>query len=101
MRMDLWVGTYLNWQFNSEGERISFSRRKEAHLSSALFDPNAFTPNADHIIVARTLFKRQKAIILEKGKHQRQGTGEKRSGRRDGCAQGASSIKPLDFSEKI
>ena len=56
MRMDLWVGTYLNWKCNSEGERMSFSRRKEAHLSSALFDPNAFTPKADHIIIARPLF---------------------------------------------
>jgi hypothetical protein len=69
MRMDLWVGTDLNWKCNSEGERMSFSRRKEAHLSSALFDPNAFISKAGHIIVARTLFNRQRAIIMEKGKH--------------------------------
>ncbi len=69
MRMDLWVGTYLNWKCNSGGERMSFSRRKEAPLSSALFDPNAFPPKADHIIVARTLFNRQRAIVMEKGKH--------------------------------
>jgi hypothetical protein len=59
----------LNWKCNSEGERMSFPRRKKAHLSSALFDPNVFTPKADHIIVARTLFNRQRAIIMEKRKH--------------------------------
>jgi hypothetical protein len=69
MRIDPWVGTYLNWKCNSEGERMSFSRRKEAPLPSALFDPNAFTLKVDHIIVARTLFNRQRAIIMEKGKH--------------------------------
>ncbi len=69
MRMDLWAGTYLNWKGNPEGERMSLTRIKEAHLSSALFDPSAFTPKADHIIVARILFNRQRAIIMEKGKH--------------------------------
>ena len=69
MRMELWVGTYLNWKCNSEGERMSFSRKKEAPLSSALFDSNAFTPKTDHIIVARTLFNWQRAIIIEKVKH--------------------------------
>ena len=69
MRMDLWVGTDLNWKCTSEGERMSFSRKKEAHLSSARFDRNAFTLKADHIIVARTLSNRQRAIVIEKGKH--------------------------------
>jgi hypothetical protein len=69
MRMDLWLITYLNWGCNSEGEGMSFSRKKEAPRSSALFDPNAFIPKADHIIVARTLFNRQRAIVMEKGKH--------------------------------
>jgi hypothetical protein len=48
---------------------MSFSRRKEAHLNFVLFDPNAFIPKADHINVVRTLFNRQRAIIIGKGKH--------------------------------
>ena len=69
MRMDLWVGTYLDSKYGFKGEGMPFFCRKEAHLPSALFDPNAFTPKADHVIVARTLFNRQRAIVMEKGKH--------------------------------
>jgi len=47
---------------------MSFSRRKEAHLSSALLDTSAFTPKA-YPILARTLFNCQRAIIPGKGKH--------------------------------
>jgi hypothetical protein len=47
---------------------MSFTRRKEVQLSSALSDTSAFTPKAYHI-VARTLFNCQRAIILKKGKH--------------------------------
>jgi hypothetical protein len=66
--MELWVGTYLNWKSNPQGERMSFSRRKESLLSSALFDPNDFTAKANHHH-RQNLFNGQKEIIMEKGKH--------------------------------
>ena len=68
MRMDLWVGTYLDSKCGFKGEGMPFFCRKEAPRSSALFDPNAFIPKADHII------SRQNPIQSSKGN--RYGKGE-------------------------
>ena len=66
MRMDLWVGTYLNWKSNPEGERMSFTRRKESLLSSALFDPTIL-PRKLTIIIARTYSMVKKRSSWKRG----------------------------------
>jgi hypothetical protein len=66
--MDLWAEIYLSWKCNPEGERMSFSRRKEAHLSSALLHISAFIQKACHIVIT-TLFNCPRAITMGKGKH--------------------------------
>jgi hypothetical protein len=65
--MGLWVGTSLIWKCNPEGKGMSFTRKKEAHLSSVLFDTSALTPKASPIL-ARTLFNCQRAFMLGKEK---------------------------------
>lgn len=47
---------------------MSFTLKKEAHLSSVLFDASALTPKASPIL-ARTLFNCQRAFILGKEKY--------------------------------
>jgi hypothetical protein len=64
--MDLWVGTYLNWKSNPQGERMSFTRRKESLLSSALFDPTIL-PRKLTIIIARTYSMVKKRSSWKRG----------------------------------
>jgi len=63
MRMDIRAGTYLLEGYNPKGERMSFTRIKEALLSSILLDSTTFVLKTAYITIARTLFNGQKQSL--------------------------------------